>query len=64
MNKIHKQLVQKYGRPLKEIERICNSPFGFTMKVMLDKGDDHNVLLHHLMKFKKKSKYLNDKSQE
>lgn len=56
MTKIYRKLAKKYNINLNEMQTICNSPFHFIFDRMQN-DDDKDILLHYLVRFKKKTKF-------
>ena len=50
-DKIFKELAEKYGLDVKEVEKACRSQFKFTRSIM-EKGDHESVRLQYLGLFR------------
>ena len=42
---------------------ICKHPFKFTVDVMKDEGDLHDILFNNLLRFKLKGRFKEDKTK-
>lgn len=56
IKEVHKQT----GIDLEICSAICRHPFAFTVDVMKDNNDFHDILFSKLFKFKLKNKFKND----
>ena len=55
------QLANKYDIPAPVIEVICNSPFKFANRVIVNPEDTKPIMFAYLFKLKLKSRYEDDK---
>ena len=61
---IYKDLSIKYNIQPRIIEVICNHPFIFAKKVMVDINDEKPLMFHYLGKIKLKNRFLGKKKIE
>lgn len=60
---IIKEVAEKTQIDKKTVEAICKHPFLFTIDVMKDKEDTHDILFAKLFKFKLKARFKNNKTR-
>lgn len=46
------------------VERVCKFPFLFTIDVMKDEEDTHDILFNQLFKFKLKRRFKENKTKQ
>ena len=63
-NDIYKDLSIKYNIHPRIIEVICNHPFIFAKKVMVDASDEKPLMFHYLGKIKLKYRFVGKKRIE
>ena len=56
IEKVYSKLSKKYKLNYDTIKRICNSEFKFILLRIEDNADTKDILVHHLFKFKCKTK--------
>lgn len=63
INDISKQVSESTKVDIELVKKICRFPFLFTVDVMKDAQDYHNILFNQLFKFKLKKRFELDKTK-
>ena len=63
ISQIAKQISKNTGLDKEVVEDVCRFPFLFTIEVMKDKGDYHDILFNKLFKFKLKRRFKDNKTK-
>ena len=61
IDRIDKEVAQRTGEDKDIVAKICRFPFYFTVDVMKDLDDTHDILFANLFKFKLKKRYKENK---
>lgn len=49
--------------PIEVVDQICKHAFRFTVDIMKDENDYHDILFNRLFKFKLKNRFKDDKTK-
>lgn len=58
-----KEVSKRTGVNKKIVSIICKHPFKFTVDVMKDETDTHDILFNDLLRFKLKGRFKDDKTK-
>ena len=61
IDKVCREISNKYGYNLESVKQIVLYQFYFTRQVMQDKEDTHDILINNLFRFKLKPKFKKNK---
>lgn len=61
IKKVSKQVASNLNMDRDLVEKICQFPFLFTVEVMKDETDTHNILFNKLFAFKLKPRFKDNK---
>ena len=53
INDVIKEVAKLTGIDIEVVSVVCKHPFAYTVQVMKDLEDTHDILFHKLFKFKK-----------
>lgn len=59
-----KEVSKRTGADIELVDQICKHVFRFTIGVMKDENDYHEVLFSKLFKFKLKGRFKEDKTKQ
>lgn len=59
-----KEVSKRTGADIELVDQICKHVFRFTVDIMKDENDYHEVLFAKLFKFKLKSRFKEDKTKQ
>lgn len=60
---IIKEVSERVGIDKETVKKICQHPFLFTVDVMKDKNDYHDILFSKLFRFSLKGRFKNNKTK-
>ena len=63
INEIVKQVSKRTGIDIETVDVVCKHVFRFTIDVMKDEKDTHEILFAKLFKFKLKKRFEQDKTK-
>lgn len=63
IDKIIKEVSIRTNQPIEIVEPICKHVFKFTVDVMKDENDYHDILFSRLFKFKLKNRFKDNKNK-
>ena len=63
LNQIIRQISSSTGIDEQIVKIICQHPFKFTIGIMKDEEDTHDILFNKLFKFKLKSRFKSNKTK-
>lgn len=63
IDKVIKEVSRRTGEDIELVNAICRHVFKFTVDVMKDEEDCHDVLFNKLFKFKLKPRFKTDKTK-
>lgn len=58
-----KEVSKRTGVDKEIVSIICKHPFKFTVDVMKDETDTHDILFNNLLRFKLKGRFKDDKTK-
>lgn len=64
INQVIKEVSKRTGVDINTVDTICKHVFKFTIDVMKDETDYHEVLFSKLFKFKLKNRFKDDKTKK
>lgn len=64
IDKVVKEVSKRTGVDKEIVDTICKHVFRFTIDVMKDPSDYHEVLFSRLFKFKLKNRFKDDKTKQ
>lgn len=64
IDKVCRQIANKYEMDLEEVKQIVLFQFQFTKQVMQDPYDTHDILFNKLFRFKLKSRFKENKQNK
>lgn len=64
IDKVCREISNKYGYDLESVKQIVFYQFYFTRQVMQDKEDTHDILINNLFRFKLKPKFKENKQNK
>lgn len=63
INEVIKQVSKRTGIDIETVDAVCKHVFRFTIDVMKDEQDTHEILFAKLFKFKLKKRFEQDKTK-
>lgn len=63
LDDVIKEVSKRTGVDKDTVAAICKHPFRFTVEVMKDENDLHDVLFNGLLRFKLKGRFKEDKTK-
>ena len=63
INEIIKQVSKRTNTDIQIVDEVCKHVFRFTIDVMKDEQDTHEILFSKLFKFKLKKRFEQDKTK-
>lgn len=63
-SQIVKETAKRTGDDLETVEAVCKHVFGYTVEVMKDENDYHDILFNKLFKFKLKNRFKDNKTKQ
>lgn len=64
IDKVIKEVSKRTGIDIQIVDAVCKHPFKFTVDVMKDDTDNHDILFNGLYRFKLKGRFKNNKNKQ